>query len=603
MSDRHLYSRLLLAKGHGYPLSYPQPPDDLPLETRAKGIQIGDVGVLTTGGGFDTFFNICHPPDDARNRFGVPDGFETVDLDPSKDVWSGERYHRPGSHVSNAKITKRRLQGHTDVDNVFLPLVAGAAIEISTASKQAAVLLMPDGASRLDLRFKEKFRQQALKHARCWYAFLKSLGSMVENGELYLVTGVDNSSSWILGAAENQSQDGNISLKLKAAQIGSTGGSYAWQWEANGAFTDSGPRRPPGEDPRTENQTVFLRGFRIAIHSVAWKKIAQAIPVVDEKRLTFLKKRWFSSFVQSTSLGSISQGSKSTTQIDVPPEEVDTVELSPATVRPYHPADAINNYLLCSTSLSNSDIAAAATHDDEWICALNEDEETLPTETELLKRISGKCTVSFADGGKYFQVIKHESSLDNLTALPHPGSAPPTQGSISSSPVNLGRLSRSLGRLSGSLGVLRLSHLTRPFVQNEMVPPFQPSLDNFKKAYDKYTNPAEIELARAHRRVSAARRAEAEPRDPVCSICFSRCRISPNPWQCTFNDRMELDDSDDEANLKPRKPMTHGLRLASCKHYFCGVIHYSHPRFMAKYHSWFTDVFGAGDLPPPQPPI
>ncbi|KAF8217644.1 hypothetical protein K438DRAFT_2037378 [Mycena galopus ATCC 62051] len=419
MSDRHLYSRLLLAKGHGYPLSYPQPPDDLPLETRAKGIEIGDVGVLTSGGGFDTFFNICHPPDDARNRFGVPDGFETVDLDPSKDVWSGERYHRPGSHVSNAKITKRRLQGHADLDNVFLPLVAGAAIEISTASKQAAILLVPDGASRLDLRFKEKFRQQALKHARCWYAFLKSLGSMVENGELYLVTGVDNSSSWILGAAENQSQDGNISLKLKAAQIGSTGGSYAWQWEANGAFTDSGPRRPPGEDPGTENQTVFLRGFRIAIHSVAWKKIAQAIPVVDENQLTRFSKRWFSSFQQSTSLGSTSQGSTSTTQgstnttqgststiqLDVPPEEVDTVELSPATVHPYHPADAINNHLLDSTSFFNSDQAVAVTHDDEWIYALNEDEETFPTEAELLKRICDKCTLSFADGGKYFQAL------------------------------------------------------------------------------------------------------------------------------------------------------------------------------------------------------
>ncbi|KAJ7863758.1 hypothetical protein B0H14DRAFT_3606722, partial [Mycena olivaceomarginata] len=52
-------SRLLLAKGHGYPLSYPQPPDDLPPESRAGGTQIGDVGVLTSDGGFDSFFNIC----------------------------------------------------------------------------------------------------------------------------------------------------------------------------------------------------------------------------------------------------------------------------------------------------------------------------------------------------------------------------------------------------------------------------------------------------------------------------------------------------------------------------------------------------------------
>ncbi|KAJ7232977.1 hypothetical protein B0H12DRAFT_1144511 [Mycena haematopus] len=105
----------------------------------------------------------------------------------------------------------------------------------------------------------------------------------------------------------------------------------------------------------------------------------------------------------------------------------------------------------------------------------------------------------------------------------------------------------------------------------EMVPPFQPSLDTHKKMWDKLTNPVEIELARANKRAREADKAlnTVEPRGPVCSICFSRCRISPNPWQCTFNDRPEIDDSDEDA--KPRKPVTHGIRLASCKHYFCGT--------------------------------
>ncbi|KAF7348626.1 Tkl tkl-ccin protein kinase [Mycena venus] len=396
-SDHDLHSRLLLAKGHGYPLSHPQPSDDLPPESRARGIEIGDIGVLTSDGGFDTFFNICRARDDAVNRFGVPTGFEAVHLDPA-DVLSRRLYHRPGSHVSNTRIIKRRLDVNTDLDNVFSPAGAGAVVEISTVSKQAAVLLMPEGASRMNLRFLDIFRQQALKHAQQWYAFLKDLGCMVENGELYLVTGVDKASSWIVGAVENQSQDCSISLKLKAAQIGSAGGSYTWQWETGGAFADSGPRRLPGEDPSAQNQTVFLRGFRIALHSLAWRKISQAIPVVDSKRLTLFSKRWFTSFVQSQPRGSRSVASSGRTA--ALHDESDMVEYSPATTRPYHPADVINEHLLRS---SPEKINVVVTHDDEWTAALNNDDETVPADSELIRRFCDRSTVKIISDGPYVQ--------------------------------------------------------------------------------------------------------------------------------------------------------------------------------------------------------
>ncbi|KAJ7777811.1 hypothetical protein B0H14DRAFT_3587146 [Mycena olivaceomarginata] len=398
VSDRDLYSRLLLAKGHGYPLSYPQPPDDLPPESSAEGIQIGDVGVLTSDGGFDPLFNICRLAQDDGNRFGVPAGFETVHLRPG-DVSSRRVFHRPGSHVSNTRINKRRLGVDTDLDNVS----RGSCRTIYgfKAGSGASVT-----ASRINLRFLDIFRQQALRHAPRWYAFLKSLGYMVQNGELYLVTGLDNSSSWIVGAVETESQDCNISLKLKAAQIGSAGASYAWQWETSGAFADSGPRRPPGENPSTQNQTAFLRGFRIAVRSVAWTKISQAIPVVDSKRLTFFSRAWFNSFVQPRSLGSIA-GSTNTDQHNSQTEEADAVEFPPATTRPYHPADAINNYLLNARSLhvyhGSKGMIAAATHDDEWISAIAEHETTLPAEAELIKRIEARCTIHFAYDGVYFR--------------------------------------------------------------------------------------------------------------------------------------------------------------------------------------------------------
>jgi hypothetical protein len=81
------------------------------LESRYIGIEVGDVGVVTSDGAFDTIFNICRSANDPVNRFGVPEGFEKVKLGPG-DVAPRGQYHRPGSDVSNTKISKRRL----DVD-------------------------------------------------------------------------------------------------------------------------------------------------------------------------------------------------------------------------------------------------------------------------------------------------------------------------------------------------------------------------------------------------------------------------------------------------------------------------------------------------------
>ncbi|KAJ7363012.1 hypothetical protein DFH08DRAFT_646410, partial [Mycena albidolilacea] len=196
-----LYTRLLLPKRHGYPLFHPQPFDDLPLESRHIGTEIGDVGVVTADGSFDIIFNICRSANDPVNRFGVPESFEQILLGLG-DVAPRALYHRPGSDVSSTTINKRRL----DVD-------AGAVVEISTSSKETAVLLLPDGASRTDLRRKKKFRDYALKNAQRWYAFVSGdLERMVNNGDLYLVTGTDKSSSWSVAAVENHSEDCKVSL-------------------------------------------------------------------------------------------------------------------------------------------------------------------------------------------------------------------------------------------------------------------------------------------------------------------------------------------------------------------------------------------------------
>ncbi|KAJ7255941.1 hypothetical protein C8J57DRAFT_1019608, partial [Mycena rebaudengoi] len=177
-------------KRQGLPLFHPQPFGDLPPTLRQTGTCIGDVGIVTLNGAFDPIFNICKTAED--NRSGVPQGFEQVLL--RHDSISEEpRCHLPGSDISNTTIKKKRL----DVDVGFLPAGAGAVIEVSTNSKETAILLLPDGASRWDLRTMQVFRDYALKHAPNWYEFVNGdLGRMVGSGDLYLVTGVTKSTSW-----------------------------------------------------------------------------------------------------------------------------------------------------------------------------------------------------------------------------------------------------------------------------------------------------------------------------------------------------------------------------------------------------------------------
>ncbi|KAF7362530.1 Cell division control protein [Mycena venus] len=437
----HLYTRLLLPKRHGYPLFHPQPFDDLPLESRYIGIEVGDVGVVTSDGAFDVIFNICRSANDPVNRFGVPEGFEKVELSPG-DVAPRGQYHRPGSDVSNTKISKRRL----DVDaaagvegNVFLPFGAGAVVEISTSSKETAVLLLPDGASRTDLRPKNIFRDYALKHAQRWYEFVnKKLHRMVGNGDLYLVTGTDKSSSWSVAALENHSEDCKISLKLKASQVGSAGTSCVWEWETADSFADWGPRPLPAE--RSENQTVFIRGFKVAIRSSPLKKSAKAISIVDSKPSDILSKTGSSPFAPSRPTGtgglfrspaphgiggaskneasvaehlpgSPEQSTRAFSQsrpigIASPPSSIgsgtaddeesisDSAEYFPENPKTYHPGYTINEYLLRTCPTAN----VTVTHDDEWMAVLKESDEEFPSDCELIARICGKYDVNISSG-------------------------------------------------------------------------------------------------------------------------------------------------------------------------------------------------------------
>ncbi|KAF7373867.1 hypothetical protein MSAN_00598800 [Mycena sanguinolenta] len=436
MSDSRLYTRLLLPKGHGYPLFRPPPYDDLPPELHRQGTTIGDVGVVRPDGSFDVIFNICRAGDDPLNRYGVPERFEKMSLLPG-DIATLVDCHRPGSDVSSITISKRRL-GVNAGGNVFLSAAAGAVIDISTSSNstEAAILVLPDGASRNDVRPLDSFRQYAIRHAHRWYDFVNGpLQRGVHNGDLYLVTGTDKSSSWAIAAFENRSVERSVSLELRAAQIGTAGTTYSWEWDTMNCISHSGPATPS----ETQNQTVFLRGFRVMVRSSRFAKCPVGIYISDSKPENILQRgRPFNSSSQpravgaNPSLNNARISPSSTSPNDGLVSDSDDCKVS-------HPSSAIIQFLVDSTP----DATVAIVHDNQWLSVLTENDQTFPDDSELIKRIYRKYSpVKTPDGTVSLQEdceprVLCKSSIDSLAFWAMtPGYCPATNNKTTQSQSN-----------------------------------------------------------------------------------------------------------------------------------------------------------------------
>jgi hypothetical protein len=94
------YTKLLLSKGHGLPLWIPEPDENLPSEYRENGVRVGDVGIVTPGGGFDVLFNACLPANHPINGNSVPADFVPFLLE-NGDVVKEPSRHYPGTLISS----------------------------------------------------------------------------------------------------------------------------------------------------------------------------------------------------------------------------------------------------------------------------------------------------------------------------------------------------------------------------------------------------------------------------------------------------------------------------------------------------------------------
>ncbi|KAH8814560.1 hypothetical protein DL96DRAFT_416585 [Flagelloscypha sp. PMI_526] len=288
------YMDVLYELNMGLPLWDPQP--------FSKVVEIGDVGVLSEEGGFETFFNATVPAD--RQRYRVPPKFTPLELNPSNISSVPDAVRRPYLHNGDMTLTQivgleNNGGGSGSHDQAFT-----LSFEVSNG----AVLILKDPPTRLSIPPSPRVRAYLEKHYKAWYDWCRSAKGLdrdLEGRELIFVTGVYRSLDWAMGAWERIGIQRTVSYS-GVATISGTVCKLTGLWTpalSRGIQNGPSQERPDPEYPalhpwRTEDigaQCLFIRGYKIGVkqdlrHFPAKPILSVPDPTSDSKKIAWLNR-------------------------------------------------------------------------------------------------------------------------------------------------------------------------------------------------------------------------------------------------------------------------------------------------------------------------
>jgi len=129
-----------------------------------------------------------------------------------------------------------------------------------STAKEAAILILPEGATTEDLLNTRGVRSTISSNAKDWYTYAKEIRgrSDIKKGDIRVVVGIDKVSSW--GIATSASNTGQ-----KASYVFKHDPTHAYEWDCTGGSGRVGPQKSEirdliGDDDHVpENQCVFVR--------------------------------------------------------------------------------------------------------------------------------------------------------------------------------------------------------------------------------------------------------------------------------------------------------------------------------------------------------
>ncbi|KAJ3511904.1 hypothetical protein NLJ89_g3841 [Agrocybe chaxingu] len=246
-----LYEQHLMHNGRGYPLWIPQPNIRLPIPYRAKGVSIGDVGIITAYGAFDFLFNAHVEPNEYSGIFGN----------------------------SRLEVTWRALQCRR-YNREWIPC-KGYTFESSAS--EGAILAMLEGAYHEELGNVSRFREYIAVHAENWYKFVNvPRGREAQNGDVRLVIGSDKTTGWGMATFSSTTEE-QSNVRLQFSALGgrgqqSSGPMYTWE-HLGSAEARVGPDASENEELGAtaarplRNQCLFMRTLSVTLAEETWKRL------------------------------------------------------------------------------------------------------------------------------------------------------------------------------------------------------------------------------------------------------------------------------------------------------------------------------------------
>ena len=174
-------------------------------------------------------------------------------------------------------------------DHLLADQLGSARLTFRCSNSEGAILTMPEGAFREDLRSTTLFRDFAAENAESWYQFVNGpCGWELGNGELRLVTGCDKTTSWGLAAYQNLQSEGDSSdshggplLRFRNTNDAGDyvpGTTYCWEHEGT-AEVKAGPEFEfePSNGVGARNQCTFIRSHTIKLSEAGWARVQSTL--------------------------------------------------------------------------------------------------------------------------------------------------------------------------------------------------------------------------------------------------------------------------------------------------------------------------------------
>ncbi|KAG6915488.1 hypothetical protein DXG01_011288 [Tephrocybe rancida] len=256
-ASHDVYFNQLNVLRRGFPLYHPDPPQG------RSPIEIGDVG-FTRDGGFIRLFSASKLPDDPVNqRYGVPEGFEVLDLGDIQ-TYENELEYGP-LHCHSVKTVTASLGTPGSV------LPVEASFQFSCTSKQGAVLVLETSMKKETAVQRRRFEAYLRRHCRSWHEFAHQNDIDLAFGDLMLVTECSKTAAWSSWVYWDSA--GSFCVSFSPGNIDVAGFRIGAGSQRVGPMERRRSQKRPC-DPHQKDQTVFVKACRLGWrglwpHSVA----------------------------------------------------------------------------------------------------------------------------------------------------------------------------------------------------------------------------------------------------------------------------------------------------------------------------------------------